>query len=374
MSRGGLSLLLLFVLACGLRPTPGPNEAPTPGPSPTPWPWPSSHPAFGVLIVYFDPGLDLKRAEAVLDAAVAVHAQWVRIGFIWALAEPQPGVYNLAPFDDLIGRALNRGLRVLPVVTGTPAWASARPDAADPYAFPPTAQPIPATGGDGYAALTAFAAHIAAHYRGRITAWEFWNEPDMPPSLHDLDGDGTSADEYAAMLAAFAAGIRQGDPQAQVVLGGLAQGSPETGCTPGYLEALLRDPAHPAGEVFDILNFHTNFLFPAAMQERIAANQATVRRWTGAEVPVWVTETSYPSDPPHQNLAAYRGGEAAQARYVRDALAAQWAAGAQVVFWATLHDDRPTTSESDPYKHAGLYTYDLRPKAAAHALAQWLQP
>ncbi len=373
MKRLGLLGILASLLACGLASV-GQGPAPTPGPSPTPWPWPRSRQAFGVLIVYFDPGLEADRAEAVLDAALAVGAQWVRVGFIWALAEPQPGVYHWEPFDALLDRALARGLQVLPVVTGTPTWASARPAAADPYAYPPTARPISGAGGNGYAALTAFAARLAAHYRGQITAWEFWNEPDMPASLHDLDGDGSSANEYAAMLAAFAEGVRQGNPQAQVVLGGLAQGPPESGCTPGYLEALLHDPDHPAWASFDILNFHTNFLPPAAMPSRLAANRALLQGVGHADAPLWITETSYPSAPRHQSLPAYRGGEAAQARYVRDALAVQWAAGAQVVFWATLHDDRPATPESEPYKHAGLFTYDLEPKVAAQALAQWLKP
>jgi len=328
--------------------------------------------SLGVLIVYFDPGIEIERAEAVLNAAVKTQARWVRIGFIWPLANPEPGVFHLAPFDDLINLALARGLRVLPVVMFTPTWASARPNAPDPYAYPPSPEPLPNGSGTGYDALETFAVHIAAHYQGRVTYWEFWNEPDMQASLHDLDGNGTSADEYVNMLEAFARGIRRGNPRAKVVLGGLAQAGTEAGGTPGYLESLLRVwRDSPRAAPCDVINFHTNFLAPDEIMERIAANRALTARFGLGALPFWITESSYPSDPAHQILPSYQGGPAAQARYVSDALGVQLRAGVQVVFWATLHDDLPDTPESDPYKYAGLFSYDLQPKPAVQAFRRW---
>lgn len=311
-----------------------------------------------------DPGISHERAEAVFDAARDLGAGWVRIGFIWALAEPSPGGYNFAEFDWIVDAARRRGLRPLPVVIFTPRWAAAKPEAADYYAYPPATTRVSGDL-DGYQALGRFAATVSKRYRGRVTYWELWNEPDMGASLHDGDGDGSSADEYARMLAYFARGLRSGNPEARVVLGGLAQGPAALGCETGYLEKLLDDPDHPALESFDVLNFHTNFLDMAGIKERIEANLRVLASHGAKEKPFWITETSYTSDPHFQSLAGYQGGGEALARYVSDALTVELEAGAEVAFWAALFDYGPDRSENDPYKHSGLYTFDLDPKPAA---------
>ena len=81
---------------------------------------PDANGSLGVLIVYMDPGISHERAEAVFDAAKKAGAKWVRIGLIWALAEPSPGEYNFTEFDWIINAALERNLSVLPVVMFTP--------------------------------------------------------------------------------------------------------------------------------------------------------------------------------------------------------------------------------------------------------------
>ncbi|HEC89153.1 MAG TPA: hypothetical protein ENI44_01055, partial [Thermoplasmatales archaeon] len=46
----------------------------------------------GVLIIYMDPGIEHSRALKVLDAARNIDAKWIRIGFIWVLANPEKDV------------------------------------------------------------------------------------------------------------------------------------------------------------------------------------------------------------------------------------------------------------------------------------------
>ncbi|QDA31799.1 hypothetical protein FH039_09590 [Thermococcus indicus] len=314
---------------------------------------PGANGSLGVLIVYMDPGISHGRAEAVFDAAKKAGAKWVRIGFIWALAEPLPGEYNFTEFDWIINAALERNLSVLPVVMFTPRWASGRPNAKDYYLYPPARGEY----------LRDFAKAIATHYRGRITHWELWNEPDMRGFLRDLDGDGSTADEYAEMLAYFHSGIKAGDPNAGVVLGGLANSKVEPSCEKDYLRKLLSDPDFPAGKNFDVMNIHTNFRSPREIIEEIRETRATLEEF-GLEKPLWITEASYTPVRKFQTLPCYLGDEGFD-RYVHDALVVELNEGAEVVFWAALHDYGSDRPESDPYKHSGLYTYDLKPKRAA---------
>ena len=58
----------------------------------------------------------------------------------------------------------------------------------------------------------------------------------------------------------------------------------------------------------------------------------------GFRGPVWVTEHGYPADPAFQWDPAYRGGDAAQAAFLRDSIPRLTAAGADQVF-VTLRDN-----------------------------------
>jgi len=327
-----------------------------------------SYPQLGVLIVGMDPGIDHSRGHRVLDAAQAIGAQWIRIGFIWALANPQRDTYHFEEFDWIIGQSVARGLRILPVVMFTPTWASSHPQDLAPYRYPPTSQQVGSfasplgTQGTGYDYLYRFAYFIASRYRDQIDHWELWNEPDMASSLKDGNGNGSSADEYARMLAYFARGIHDGSPNAQVVLGGLADQPQEPNCDPTYLKRILGDPVYPAGENFDVHNIHTNFRSPEDIQSQIRRNRDILNYNGLGGKDLWITETSYTPVSQFQILPGYQGGETGFNRYIQDVLTLELNSEAEVVFWASLHDAAPDTPEDDPYKYSGLYTYDLRIK------------
>jgi len=330
----------------------------------------------GVLIVGMDPGIDHERARRVLDAARAVGARWIRVGFIWELANPEKDTYDFAEFDWIIGQAVARDLRVLPVVMFTPSWASSRPNAQEYYLFPPTdarigslASPL-GTSGTGYDYLYGFARTVASRYGDCIDHWELWNEPDMNESLKDADGDGSSAGEYARMLAYFYRGIKDGNPGARVLSGGLADDPREPGCDADFLHEILTDEKYPALGNFDILNIHTNFRGPEEILAQIERNRDALDNAGGGDKRIWITESSYTPIPDFQNLPGYQGGEDGFDRYIRDALTAQLRSEAEVVFWATLHDYPPETPDDFPYKHSGLYTYELQMKKGGQVFKQ----
>ncbi len=310
--------------------------------------------SLGVLIVYMDPGIDHTRAQMVFDAARNAGAKWVRIGLIWAIANPAPGEYNLTEFDWIIDAALSRNLSVLPVVMFTPRWASGAPGSDEYYLYPP----------ENMETIYEFARTVASHYGGRVDHWELWNEPDMDGFFRDLDGDGSRADDYAKMLAYFYRGVKEGNPDADVVLGGLADFPGAPGCEEGFLEKILSDEEYPAGNNFDILNIHTNFRSPEEIKDQIARDRALIEKF-GFEKPLWITETSYTPVKRFQILPYYQGEEGFQ-RYVHDSLVVELNSGVQVAFWAALHDYGDDRPEDDPYKYSGLYTYDLKPKPALY--------
>ncbi len=319
----------------------------------------------GVLIVGLDPGTDTSRAIQVFDAAKSINVSWIRIGVIWAIANPQPGQYDWQWYDWLYKAAYERGFKIISGILFTPQWASACPDSAAYYYFPPSDSVI-ADGKNGYDYLEDFASALAGRYKDYVSYWECWNEPDMYAGLKNPGQGTTTSRYYAKMLAYFCRGVKRANPAAQVLIGGLAQpGNPDFADT-AYLQNLLADSLYPAGQNFDIMNIHTNFKSPAQIALQMQQNREILQAF-GLDKPLWITETSYTSDETYQNLTGYRDGDASLAQYVRDAMTVELENNADVVLWAALNDYGADVPESDPYKHSGLFTYDLRKKSAAQA-------
>ena len=69
-----------------------------------------------------------------------------------------------------------------------------------------------------------FCGQLAAHYRGKGVAYEIWNEGDIPPHPQS-SSIFITPEHYAPLLQSAAEQIKANDPQAQVILGGLATGA-----------------------------------------------------------------------------------------------------------------------------------------------------
>ncbi len=110
-------------------------------------------------------------ADDVLDAAKALGVPWVRIDFNWFQAEPSKGKYNWTLFDKIINNAIARGLKVFPTIGYGPAWAK---DPAHQNKDGKTHNDTPKAG-----EYQKFCQVAAARYKGKITHWGLWNEPNL---------------------------------------------------------------------------------------------------------------------------------------------------------------------------------------------------
>ena len=71
-------------------------------------------------------------------------------------------------------------------------------------------------------------------------------------------------------------------------------------------------------------------------------------------MPLWVTEHGYPADPAYQYDPSYRGGEPAQAAYLRDSLPTLVRAGAGRIFVSTRDTWPNEYGPSSPYNSEGI--------------------
>jgi hypothetical protein len=161
--------------------------------------------------------------------------QNIRVVFDWAQAQPyaswndvpagQSSQYvdvggiptKFGALDQIVGLAAQRGLTMLPVVVNSPAWDADQLDGeyeANPrsvYWYALFLQALV----QRYGPQGSFWAHAPAKLAIRM--WQIWNEPDLIRywSVQPF------ADTYVTMLRAARAAIKQADPGAKIVLGGL---------------------------------------------------------------------------------------------------------------------------------------------------------
>lgn len=142
--------------------------------------------------------------RAIVDKMAAAGLTWARIDLGWATVFPDgpdpTGRWYIDKIDRAVNHANASGMKLLGIWYSTPNWANGGKGPS----FPPT----------DVSAYARSARWAAGHWRGRIHAWEVWNEPD--PAQPFWRG---SQDQYVALLKAGYPAFRRGDPNTTVVLG-----------------------------------------------------------------------------------------------------------------------------------------------------------
>lgn len=230
---------------------------------------------------------------------------WIRVSVYWSFVEPQSGQWNWTEADAVVDQARANGQQVFYILSGAPAWACGCTNGAKPPAID---------------LWKRFVGKVAAHMKGRVAAYEVWNEPDLSGNTTygvGWDADPTVAPRYVDYLVEAARIIRSIDPAARIVGPGLSGGwNPRTLQILSQLEA-TEFPDGNASSFLDAISVHAN-----ASADSTAADAADKLWWNklypiqqynprNAGKPIWVSEFGWNSD---------LIGEAAQRDRIRDFL------------------------------------------------------
>ena len=295
---------------------------------------------------------EARRDFAVLEAA---GVETLRVSIGWDGVERQKDRYDFAFWDAFVQLAVNAGVTLIPYVAYTPEWNSD----GTPETFWKAPPRDPSELGE-------LMQQLAQRYRGRIRSWEIWNEPD------NKDYWLGSVREFATLLEAGAEGVRAGDPQARVVLGGLAGGV-------DFLRELFEEPG-VAGRV-DVVNLHGYYETwnPNPLEtipEYIGEVEEIVARHGGRQA-IWMAEVGYSNFPPPPGtpvgaLYPYEHTPEFQAVMLVRTLALLLAEPAvSLIAWYELKDARAADAViGDAHnRHLGVTFADHRAKPALAALA-----
>jgi len=208
--------------------------------------------------------------EQGLDLMAEAGADWIRHNaLVWSEVETTEGSYNWSVLADLERQLINaqqNDIEVILVVRGTPSWAQKYPGV--------SCGPIRR---EKFIAFGKFLSEAVKRFSVppyNVTYWQIWNEPDVDRNYVDPDNPfGCWAEYedayygggyYGDMLAEVYPWIKQANPQAQVLVGGLLlacnMAFPDACRFHGmnFLEGILRrGGANDGRYYFDGVAFHT---------------------------------------------------------------------------------------------------------------------
>lgn len=299
----------------------------------------------------------------VMDLVKLSGARRLRVVVPWGSVQPHPDRYDFASLDGVIGTAARRGLEVVPMVDGAPDWAAAgrrpsRPDVIRPPRDPQTLGSFLSRLVDRYGSRGAFWATHPDIPRLPVTAWQVWNEPNLPQYW---DGHPDAA-AYARLLRVVGRAIHRADAHARVVSAGIPNsrlGVPFA----AWVRRFLRAGGRGTFDVFGLHGYGSSAASVVAAAERA---RALLRANGAGHAPISMTEFGWADRGPPSPFTTTSTDQAADiGAAIRLLAARRRALGIADVFYFQLSDAaRVGYPGLDWGAYTGLLTNDGRPKPA----------
>lgn len=255
-------------------------------------------------------GMHIHHAADTTDWPTVPIAEWrLWDAYVaWPNLEPVKGEWHFDILDKYMKLAADHSVDLVLPLGLSPAWASARPDEKSVYRPGFAAEP------KNIEDWRTYVASVARHCKGRIHAYEIWNEPNLK-----LFWTGT-VDQMVVLTREASQIIRAIDPQALIISPSPTQ---ENGVA--WLSEFL---SKGGGEFVDVIGYHF-YVAPQAPEASLPlvsrVKHLLVAHGAGGK-PIWNTETGWflPKPFPSEELAA---------AYVARAYLLNWAAGVQRLYW-----------------------------------------
>lgn len=264
----------------------------------------------------------------------------------WRDIQPEKDRWNFSRLDmDVAMGKLTQTELLLPLGL-TPPWASSRPTEKSSYSPGNAAEPRLLEDWDRYVET------IARRYKGRIAAYEIWNEPN---EAGFFSGD---LDSLVNLTCRAYRIIKEVDPKALLVSPSATHGSQG-------IEWFNKFVERGGKGCFDVIGFHFYTLAhePPEMISPLAKKLRAVMAKNGLEsLPIWNTESGWYIANAHKPITVpwHVLDDKTASAYVARALILGWAEGIRRFYWYAWDDG-----------NLGLFdTQERLPKPATRAFTQ----
>jgi cellulase (glycosyl hydrolase family 5) len=291
---------------------------------------------------------NLQTASAAGATVIHTNANWATIAPTKPanVADGNDPAYNLADLDQLVAAAPQYGLRVMVTIVGTPKWVNG---GQTPNHMPKQ-----------LSQLTAFAHMLATRYNGSnghgsVSLWSVWNEPNLQLFLTPqfVGKKIVSPANYVKLYKAAYAGIKAGNPGAQVAIG---ETSPQGRDKPISISGQGQSVA-PGTFMRMVAAYRTSLRFSAWAQHpyptspsakaleqvrypnvtltQLPTFEKNLAKYFHRAVPLWLTEYGHETKPAEPHGVTY----SQQATYARQAFTvARKDKNVQMFVWFTFRD------------------------------------
>jgi len=285
--------------------------------------------------------VDPAKREQAMRLISEAGIKWIRQEFTWEDIEihgkgdfedrrHQPARPSWEKYDQIVDLAQKYNINIMARLSNPPAWTRALTDTVGAFAPP-----------DNLTDYGDFVEAVATRYRGRIPAYQIWNEPNIYPEWGEYP---ISAEEYTGLLKEGYTRVKAADPDAIVVMGALAatieldrqrrydpNGWPTS---PGGLsDALFLQQMYDAGAApyFDVLAMQGYGLWSGPTDRRMQPRvlnfsrplyiRDVMVRNGDAHKPIWLSELGWNALPPELGLPPVYGQVSPQQQAEYTALA-----------------------------------------------------
>lgn len=145
-----------------------------------------------------------------LDWVQLLGFRYVKQTFAWEDIEPHPGEWHFERADAILAQADQRQIKMVVRLSDTPVWAYPSLKGKTGFLDAPA---------DNVADWGNFCGTVASRYKGRVAAYQIWNEPNLSREWGGRPPDATA---FVAFMKVCAEAIHAADPQAIRISPGLA--------------------------------------------------------------------------------------------------------------------------------------------------------
>lgn len=248
---------------------------------------------------------DIRGGDLERMADAGVHT--VRTTLLWHRVEVTRGdgkncgaVYDWTRYDQLFAEARRVGVRVLPILIGSPSYAAAevphtpRPGAIDDYrCFVRAAVKQYGRGG----------VQPTLRATDPITSWQVWNEPNLRVFSGQPDPRG-----YAQLVKVSHRALTGFDSRAEVITAGLPEFHSNGMPSKRYLKQFYR--VRNIERSFDALGVHAYARNHRGIKGVLVRTRDLLSRLGDKRRPIWLTEFGYASDGSKSPFVSTEQGQA----------------------------------------------------------------
>ncbi len=262
-----------------------------------------------------------------------------------------------AKYDRIVALTEEYGFRMMVRLSNPPDWAIADNPTIGTFAPP-----------DDLQDYVNYAVAVATRYKGKITYYQIWNEPNIYPEWGEQFADPVA---YTDMLCRTYRALKQVDPNIVVISAAIAPTISLDGFM-GYQDVVYLQNMYDAGagECFDVLAAQGYGLFSGAMDRRLRLTTVNVARHTyyrdlmiangDAAKPIWISEAAWNAVldatlPPDQIVQYDRFGLATQAQAARympqlyQRAQEEWSWVGVIFYWFFTQPDTSEVTQSSYY-------------------------